>query len=34
VVKTANDYRDQLGFEYERFWGEPPGFCMVYRRGS
>jgi len=33
VVKTANDYRDQLGFEYERFWGEPPAFCMVYRRG-
>jgi predicted enzyme related to lactoylglutathione lyase len=33
VVNTANDYRDQLGFEYERFWGEPPAFCMVYRRG-
>ena len=33
VVATANYYRDQLGFAYERFWGEPPGFCMVQRAG-
>ncbi|HYP04967.1 MAG TPA: VOC family protein [Bryobacteraceae bacterium] len=33
VVATANFYRDQLGFEYERFWGEPPAFCMVFRGG-
>ena len=33
VVATANYYRDRLGFKYERFWGEPPGFCMVYRKG-
>jgi predicted enzyme related to lactoylglutathione lyase len=33
VVSTANYYRDQLGFEYERFWGEPPAFCMVSRGG-
>lgn len=33
VVAAANFYRDRLGFAYERFWGEPPGFCMVYRRG-
>jgi uncharacterized glyoxalase superfamily protein PhnB len=33
VVATANYYRDKLGFKYERFWGEPPGFCMVYRNG-
>jgi len=34
VVATANFYRDQLGFQYERFWGEPvPCFCMVWRRG-
>ena len=33
VVKTANFYRDTLGFQYDRLWGEPPGFCMVYRRG-
>jgi uncharacterized glyoxalase superfamily protein PhnB len=33
VVATANYYRDQLGFQYERFWGEPPAFTMVYRNG-
>jgi len=31
VATTANHYRDKLGFQYERFWGEPPCFCMVYR---
>jgi len=33
VVATANYYRDQLGFQYERFWGDPPAFCMVTRGG-
>ena len=33
VVATANFYRDKLGFRYERFWGEPPCFCMVSRGG-
>ena len=33
VVSTANYYRDKLGFHYERFWGDPPAFCMVARRG-
>ena len=33
VVAAANFYRDKLGFQYERFWGEPPAFCMVWRRG-
>src|SRR5438067_1403601 len=33
VVTTASYYRDKLGFRYERFWGEPPCFCMVYRSG-
>jgi len=33
VVTTANYYRDQLGFHYERFWGEPSSFCMVKRNG-
>jgi predicted enzyme related to lactoylglutathione lyase len=23
-----------LGFQYERFWGEPPVFCMVHRGGG
>lgn len=33
VVATANYYRDTFGFQYERFWGDPPGFCMVRRGG-
>jgi predicted enzyme related to lactoylglutathione lyase len=33
VVATANWYRDRLGFNYERFFGEPPAFCMVRRNG-
>ena len=33
VVATATYYRDQLGFQYDRFFGEPPSFCMVYRSG-
>ena len=33
VIATANYYRDKLGFAYDRFWGEPPSFCMVYCSG-
>ena len=33
VVSAANYYRDVLGFSFERFWGEPPCFCMVERGG-
>jgi predicted enzyme related to lactoylglutathione lyase len=33
VVATANFYRDKLGFHFDRFWGEPPCFCMVRRGG-
>lgn len=33
VVAAANHYRDKLGFQYERFWGDPPSFCMVKRAG-
>lgn len=33
VVAAANYYRDKLGFDYERFWGEPANFCMVRREG-
>jgi predicted enzyme related to lactoylglutathione lyase len=33
VVATANDYRDKLGFSYDRFWNDPPSFCMVKRSG-
>lgn len=33
VVATANFYLEKLGFHYERFWGDPPAFCMVKRGG-
>jgi len=33
VVAAAHFYRDTLGFSFERFWGEPPRFCMVSRGG-
>lgn len=33
VVATATYYRDMLGFGYDRWWGEPPAFCMVHRNG-
>ncbi len=33
LVATADWYRDRLGFRYERFWGDPPGFTMVWRAG-
>ena len=33
VVATATYYRDSLGFGYERFWNDPPSFCMVERSG-
>jgi catechol 2,3-dioxygenase-like lactoylglutathione lyase family enzyme len=31
VPASADYYRDALGFSYERFWGDPPDFCMVWR---
>ncbi len=31
VVLSANYYRDCVGFIYERFWGEPAGFCILWR---
>lgn len=31
VVKSADYYRDKVGFSYERFWGEPPCFCILWR---
>ena len=33
VVAAAGYYRDRLGFAFERFWGEPPCFCMPHRDG-
>ena len=31
VVASANYYRDKVGFSYERFWGEPACFCILWR---
>jgi len=31
VVNSANWYRDKLGFSYEQFYGDPPGFCILER---
>ena len=31
VVASANYYRDKVGFNYDRLWGEPPRFCILWR---
>ena len=31
VVASADYYRDKVGFSYERVWGEPPSFCILWR---
>lgn len=31
VVASADYFRDCCGFSYERFWGQPADFCMVWR---
>jgi len=33
IVKSAEYYRDVLGFCFDRYWGEPPCFCMLARSG-
>ncbi len=33
VQQSAEYYRDKLGFSYDRFWGDPPCFCMPRRDG-
>jgi uncharacterized glyoxalase superfamily protein PhnB len=33
VVASANYYRDRVGSAYERFWGDPPCFCILWRDG-
>jgi catechol 2,3-dioxygenase-like lactoylglutathione lyase family enzyme len=33
VVLAAEWYRDKLGFHFDRYWGEPPCFCIVHRDG-
>jgi hypothetical protein len=31
VVKTAEYYRNVLGFSFNRYWGEPPCFVILGR---
>jgi len=33
VKKSADWYKEKLGFGYEKLWGEPPCFVMVRRDG-
>jgi uncharacterized glyoxalase superfamily protein PhnB len=33
VVASANYFRDCVGFNYDRFYGEPPHFCITNRDG-
>ena len=33
VVRSAEFYREVLGFTIPGFWGEPPEFCMPERDG-
>jgi uncharacterized glyoxalase superfamily protein PhnB len=31
VTKSAEFYRDMLGFDFDKIWGEPPQFVIVHR---
>ena len=31
VIAAANYYRDCAGFTYERFFNDPPSFCILQR---
>ncbi len=31
VVEAAHYYRDKAGFTFDRFWGDPPCFCILRR---
>lgn len=31
VTGSAEFYRDKLGFEFDRIWGDPPQFVIVHR---
>ena len=33
VVASANYFRDSVGFRYDKFYGEPPHFCICQRDG-
>jgi len=31
VKRSAEYFRDALGFRFDGYWGDPPSFCMVWR---
>ena len=33
IFQSAEFYRDKLGFDFNRIWGEPPQFVIVHRDG-
>ena len=33
IFLSAEFYRDKLGFNFDRIWGEPPQFAIVHRDG-
>jgi uncharacterized glyoxalase superfamily protein PhnB len=33
IFESAAFYRDKLGFDFNRIWGEPPQFVIVHRDG-
>jgi uncharacterized glyoxalase superfamily protein PhnB len=33
IFQSAEFYRDKLGFQFNRIWGEPPQFVIVHRDG-
>ena len=34
IFQSTEFYRDKLGFEFNRIWGEPPQFAIVHRDGA
>ena len=34
IVRSAEWWRDRLGFEFDRYWGDPPRFVILHRDGQ
>lgn len=34
ILHSAGWYRDKLGYQYEKFYGDPPSFCILERDRS
>ena len=33
IVAAAEHYQEKMGFSYDRFWGDPPSFVILWRDG-